>query len=60
MLKSSPQLLGNQENAEACRKEPDGSSDNFSGNIFISKNLCGMYMLHDAQDMYCHLDELSL
>lgn len=59
-LKMSPQILGNQENVEACQEYPDGSSNNSARNIFLSKKLCGICMLHDAQDMHCHLDELSL
>lgn len=60
MLKMSPQILGTQENDKACQEVPYGSSNNSLRNIFTSEKLCGICMLHDAQDMYCHLDELFL
>lgn len=59
-LKMSLQLLGNQENDKACQEDPDGKSNNSPRNILFSKKLWGICMLHDAQDMHCHSDELSL
>lgn len=60
MLKMSPHLLGTQENDKAYQEVPYGNSNNSLRNIFTSEKLCGICMLHDGQDMHCHLDELSL